>query len=207
MIRNLIKPFGILLIGVMLVTACGSTQLTSTWKDPSYQARPAKVMVIGQATKPEIRKLFEDEFVRQLKARGTESIASYTVLADKQQDDQVAIAAKLKELGADSVLLTRLVSKKNVQYYVPGTAFASPAPYYGSWAANYGYGHSQMNSPGYVANDEYAVIETNLYETSSEKLVWNATSETLMGDTNRNLIMSYIEVMVKAMSYNKLLAK
>jgi hypothetical protein len=201
--RSLIKPFGILLIGAILVIACTTTELTSVWKEPSYQARPAKVMVIGLAKKPEIRRLFEDEFVRQLKAHGTEAIASYTVLADKQQDDQVAIAAKVKELGADSVLLTRLVSKKNVQVYVPGTAY-SPPPYYGSWPAYYGQGNS---APGYVANDEYAVIETNLYETGSEKLVWSATSETLMGDSNRNLIISYIEVLVKAMSYNKLLGK
>jgi hypothetical protein len=190
----------------MLVTACASTQLTSIWKDPSYQARPAKIMVIGLAKKPEIRRLFEDEFVRQLKARGTEAIASYTVLAEQQQNDQAAIAAKVKEMGADSVLLTRLVDKKTVQFYVPGTVYAPP-PYYSSWPAYYGNSYSTMASPGYVGEDQYAVIETNLYEAGNEKLVWTATSETLIGDSNRNLIMAYIEVMVKAMSYNKLLGK
>lgn len=206
MIRSLIKPFGTVLLGAMLVAACASTQLTSVWKDPSYQARPAKVMVIGLAKRPDIRRLFEDEFVRQLQARGTEAIASYTVLADKQQDDQAAIAAKVKELGADSILLTRLVDKKTVQFYVPGTVY-TPPPYYGSWPAYYGNGYSTMYSPGYVAEDQYAVIETNLYETGTGKLVWTATSETLLGDSNRKLIAAYIEVMVKAMSYNKLLGK
>jgi hypothetical protein len=205
--RILIKPFGVLLAGAMLVVACTTTQLTSVWKDPSYQARPAKVMVIGLAKKPEIRRLFEDEFVRQLKEHGTEAIASYTVLADKQQDDQAAIAAKVKELGADSVLLTRLVNKKTVQVYVPGTSY-SPAPNYGTWPAYYGYGYSNMYSPGYVAEDQYMVIETNLYDAANEKLVWSAASETLVGgDSNQNLIMTYIDVLVKAMSYNKLLGK
>jgi hypothetical protein len=207
MMRILIKPFGILLAGAMLVVACATTQLTSVWKDPSYQARPAKVMVIGLAKKPEIRRLFEDEFVRQLKEHGTEAIASYTVLADKQQDDQAAIAAKVKELGADSVLLTRLVNKKTVQVYVPGTSY-SPSPNYGTWPAYYGYGYSNMYSPGYVAEDQYMVIETNLYDAANEKLVWTAASETMMGgDSNQNLIMTYIDVLVKAMSYNKLLGK
>jgi hypothetical protein len=206
MIRRLIKPFGILLTGAMLVTACASTQLTSVWKDPSYQARPAKVMVIGLAKRPEIRRLFEDEFVRQLKERGTDAIASYTVLADQQQNDQAAIAAKVKELGADSILLTRLVSKKTVQFYVPGTVYAPP-PYYGSWSTYYGNSYSTMYSPGYVGEDQYAVIETNLYEAGNDKLVWTATSETMLGDSNRGLIAAYIEVMVKAMSYNKLLGK
>ncbi len=204
--RNLIKTFGVSLAGAILVTACATTELTSVWKDPAYQARPAKVMVIGVAKSPQIRRLFEDEFVNQLKAHGTDAIASYTVLPDLQPNDQGAIAAKVKEMGADSVLITRLVSKKTVQVYVPGTTYAPP-PYYGTWSGYYGYGYSNMYSPGYVAEDEYAVIETNLYETGNDKLVWTALSETVMGDSDQNLIASYIDVMVKAMDYNKLLGK
>jgi hypothetical protein len=64
-----------------------------------------------------------------------------------------------------------------------------------------------MSTPGYFAEDQYAVIETNLYETVNDKLVWTALSETLMGDSDQNLIISYINVMVKAMNYDKLLGK
>jgi hypothetical protein len=206
MLRSLCNPSGILILGAMLVTACATTQLTSVWKDPSYQARPAKVMVIGVARNPLNRRLFEDEFVQQLKARGTEAIASYTVLADKQQDDQVAIAAKLKELGADTVIITRMVSKKTVQFYVPGTVYYPP-PYYYNWPDYYGYGYRYMYSPGYIAEDEYAVIETNLYETGSDKLVWAASSETAMSDSKQELIKSYIGIMVNSMTGSGLLAR
>jgi len=206
--RNMISRFGILLAGAILAAACATTELTSVWKDPAYQARPEKILVIGVAKRPQIRRLFEDEFVNQIKARGTDAIASYTVLPDLQQNDQAAIAAKVKELGADSVLITRLVNKKTVQVYVPGTTYAPP-PYYGTWSGYYGYGYSNMYmySPGYVAEDQYAVVETNLYTTGDDKLVWTALSETVLGDTDQNLIASYIDVMVKAMSYNKLLGK
>jgi hypothetical protein len=190
----------------MLVTACASTQLTSVWKDPSYQARPAKVMVIGVAKVPLNRRLFEDEFVRQLKTRGTEAIASYTVLADNKQDDQAAIAAKVKALGADTVLITRLVSKKTVQFYVPGTVYYPP-PYYYSWPDYYGYGYRYLYSPGYIAEDQYAVIETNLYETGSDKLIWASTSETSMNDADHKLIKSYIGIMVDTMAKNGLIGK
>ena len=202
---NLIKSFGMLLAGAVLVTGCASTQLTSVWKEPSYQARPAKVMVIGVAKKPQMRRLFEDEFVSQLKAHGTEAIASYTVLPDGQADKE-AIAAKVKESGADSVLVTRLVDKKTVKVNVPGTAYAPP-PYYGSWPAYYGYGYNNMYSPGYTTEYENAVIETNLYDTGDEKLVWSALSDTMLGDNTEDLIKSYIEVMVNALSYDKILGK
>jgi hypothetical protein len=206
MIRLLRKPFGLSILIALLVTACASTRLTAVWKDPSYQSRPAKIMVVGVAKNPVNRRLFEDEFVRQLKSSGTDAIASYTVLPDRQQDDQEAIAKKVAELRADTVLITRLVSKKIVQVYVPGTAYYPP-PYYGRWPDYYGYGYRYMYTPGYIAEDEYAVIETNLYEAKSDKLIWAASSETGIGDTDQNLIQSYIGVMVKNMIGLGLLGK
>ena len=206
MVRSLFKSFGIVLAGALLVTACASTQLTSVWKEPSYQGRPAKIMVIGVAKKPQLRRLFEDEFVTQLKAHGTDAIASYTVLPDLQKDDKDAIAAKVKELGADSVIVTRLVDKKTVKVYVPGTVYAPP-PYYGSWPAYYGYGYNNMYSPGYTSEYENAVVETNLYDASNEKLIWSTLSDTMLGDDTDELIKSYIEVNVNALAYNKLLGK
>jgi len=190
----------------LLFSACATTELTAVWKDPAYQARPAKIMVIGVAKNPLNRRLFEDEFVAQLKAKGTAAIASYTVLSDKQQEDQEVVTAKVSELGADTVLITRLVSKKTVQVYVPGTAFFPP-PFYGTWPDYYGYGYRNMYSPGYIAEDEYAIIETNLYETVDDKLIWAASSETGVNGTDQNLIKSYIGVMVESMAGNGLFAR
>ena len=206
MMRSRIKTLVMLLVGALLAAACATTQLNSVWKDPSYQARPGKFVVIGVAKNAQIRRLFEDEFVQQLKERGTDAVASYTFLPDTQQNDQKAVAAKVKELGADAVLVTRLVKKETVKVYVPGTTYVPP-PYYGTWPAYYGYGYNIVQTPGYVAEDEYAVIETNLYETGNDKLVWTALSETLIGGSNQKLIKTYIDVMVKALAYDKFLDK
>jgi hypothetical protein len=204
--RFLRNSAGYVLTLAMLLSACVSTQLNSVWKDPAYQARPAKIMVVGVAKVPVNRRIFEDEFVSQLKARGTDAIASYTVLPDKQQDDREAIAAKVKELGADTVLITRMVSSRVVQTYVPGTTYYPP-PYYGSWRDYYGYGYQYMSTPGYIAEDEYAVIETNLYEARTDKLIWAASSETGISNTDMSAIQGYISIMVKNMIGLGLLGK
>jgi hypothetical protein len=200
------NPSGLFIFIAMLVTACTSTQLTSVWKDPSYQTRPARIMVVGVAKNPLNRRLFEDEFVRQLESRGTDAIASYTVIPDDQQGDQAAIAKKVAELGADTVLITRLVSKKIVRVYVPGSPYFPP-PFYATWPDYYGYGYHYMYTPGYIAEDEYAVIETNLYQAKSNKLIWAASSETGINDSDQNLINSYVGVMVKTMIGLGLLGK
>ena len=216
MMRFLRNPFSFFAPIAMLVTACATTQLNAVWKDQSYQAHPTKIMVIGLAKNPVNRRVFEDEFVRQLNTHGTEAIASYTILPDRQKDDHAVIAAKLAELGADAVLITRMVSKKTVQFYVPGTANYPPPypavvppnapgtayyppPYYGRWPDYYGLGYEAMYTPGYMAEEEFAVIETNLYEAKNDKLVWATSSETGMNGPSQDRIKSYIGIMVKTM--------
>lgn len=212
MLRTLLNllghnPSGFLILATLLLSACATTQVNSVWKDPSYQTRPAKIMVISVAKNALERRLFEDEFLVQLKAHGTDAIASYTVLPDQQQDDQSAIAAKVKELGADTILITRMVSKKTVKTYVPGYPYYPPF-YYDTWPDYYGYGYRYMrSSPGYIAEDEYAVIETNLYEARNDKLVWAASSETVLSNSDQVLIKSYIGMMVDTMAGHGLLAK
>ncbi|MEQ1525956.1 MAG: hypothetical protein ABL902_00800 [Gallionella sp.] len=204
--RLLSGVLGLSVVASLLLSGCASTQLTSVWKDPAYQTSPKKVMVVGVAKKPVKRRIFEDEFVAQLKARGTDAIASYTVLSDKKQDDQEAIAVKVKELGADAVLITRLVSKKTIKVYVPGTPYMPP-PYYGRWSDYYGYGYQNMYSPGYMAEEQFAVMETNLYDANKDALIWASTSETEISGSDQGRIREYIGIMVKNMGENHLLNK
>lgn len=204
--RLLSGSISLVLAAAVLLTGCASTQLTSVWKDPAYQVHPTKVMVVAVAKKPMKRRIFEDEFVAQLRAHGTDAVASYTVLSDKKQDDQDAIAAKVKELGADAVLVTRLVSKKTIQVYVPGVPYFPP-PYYGRWPDYYGYGYRDMYSPGYMAEEQFAVMESNLYDTTKDDLIWAATSETEISGSDQARIKEYIGIMVKNMGAHGLLSK
>ena len=199
---RIVIGFGVLM--ALLITACATTKFTSVWKDPSYRAQPRKIMVIGVAKKAINKRIFEDEFVQQLKARGTNAVASYTVMPDEKQADNTAIAATMKEQGADVVLISRLASKKTVHTYVPGTVTYPPA-YYGTWRDYYGYGYQAVYTPGYVAEDEYALMETNLYDADSGKLIWSASSETEIRGSDQNRIKSYVGVMVNAMAEQRLL--
>ncbi len=206
MLRFLQYPSGFLALIAVLVAACATPQPDTVWKDPAYQERPGKIMVIGVAKSPVNRRIFEDEFVRQLNAHGTEAIASYTVIPDRQQDDQAAIAAKVAQLGADTVLITRMVSKRTMQIYVPGTTYYPPA-HYGKWPDYYGHGYRAVHTPGYISEEEFAVIETNLYEAGNDNLVWAASSETGMQGPDQDRIKSYIGIMVSAMAAQGLLGR
>ncbi len=204
--RLLSVAMGLGIAASLLLSGCASTQMSANWKNPAYSVHPTKVMVVGVSKKAVNRRMFEDEFAAQLKARGVDAVASYTVLSDKKQNDQEAIAAKVKELGADSVLVTRLVSKRTVKVYVPGMPYFPP-PYYGRWPDYYGYGYRDLYTPGYMSEEQYAIMETNLYEAATDSLIWAATSETEMSGADIGLIKEYVGIMVNNMAGYGLLNK
>jgi hypothetical protein len=107
--------------------------------------------------------------------------------------DKDFIAAKARESGADTVLVARPISRKIERSYVPGS--------YHRWGSYYGYAYS----PGYIVDDEYVYIETNLYDVATEKLIWTSQSETIMLATDQELIKSFIGTMIGQLSADKLL--
>ena len=188
---------GLVLIAAML-SACSTTQIKSVWKDPSYLGRPQRIMVIAVAREPIYRRIFEDEFVQQLKARGADAIASYATLPDRSQDDQAAIAKMVMQMGADTVLVSRLVSKRSVRVYYPAAVSHRPV-YYGKWHDYYSHGYETINTPGYTTKYEYALMETNLYDARNDNLIWAATTETGVESLNQTLIKPYIGTVLNIM--------
>jgi hypothetical protein len=188
----------------LLVTACATTTLTSAWKDPSYQDSPRKIIVIGVAKKTVNKRIFEDEFVRQLKARGTDAVASHMYLLDQKQADHAVIAAHIQEQKADAVLISRLISKKSMPTRFHGS-FSTIPDDYGNWRDYYAYGSQVVYTPGYTADEEYALIETNLYNARNDKLIWSTVSEVVILGSDQDQIKSYIGVTVNAMAEQKLL--
>lgn len=202
MIRSLSRCFlSTFALGLLLLPSCATTKLTTVWKDPAYQDRPTKIMIIALMKSPADRRVFEDEMVKQMQARGTGAVASYPVLGDQTDLSKEAIAAKMSEQGADAVLISRLMDKKtelNPMLGAPGPSY--PAAYRGGWHGYYAF------SPGYVVQDEFAVVQTNLYDLKTEKLIWTAASETWMAEQNVPLILSFIDVVVKTMERDRVIA-
>ena len=197
--RNLRVMYGILMLSAVLITSCATTKVSSVWKDREYNIQPKKIMVIGIAKSSADKRITEDEFVRQIKERGTDAVASYMVLPDSKQSNDVAIEEKVKELGADAMLIARLVSREAVR---PTSAAAiSPSVGFGTWHSFFGLSY-QMSSSGY---DRYMIMETNLYQVSKDNLIWAATSRTEIDGSDQKNIQSYISVMVKSMIEYKLL--
>src|SRR4029450_5656251 len=127
-----------------LASCAASTKLTSSWSDPAAADRNfKKIVVVGVTPNTAVRRMYEDDFAAELQTRGITAVTSYSFAGEGQLDKE-ATAAKLHELGADGVIVTRLVDKETVQTYYPPTysTMAAPSAYYGGW-----YGYCSMGSP------------------------------------------------------------
>ena len=67
------------------------------------------------------RRIVEDEFVKQLKARGTDAIASYTLIAEQGPVDKSRLEAALRESRSDAAITTRVVKVERKSQVVPSS--------------------------------------------------------------------------------------
>ncbi len=181
---------------VIIITSCATTNLTSVWKDDSYTGKADKIFIIGAAQKPGIRKIFEREFVNQLKAQGVNAIASDKYIPGDKMLDKDVIVSKIRELDVSTVLVTRLLERKDVVRAIPG--------YYSSLHNYYRQSYESSCPPGYKCED-IAALETNLYEVKTEKLIWSAITETSVEAGTYDVIKEFIATIIKGLTKDNIL--
>jgi hypothetical protein len=170
----------------LLLGACASTSLISSWESPDYRGGPVKKMAVFVMVQDEnLRRFAEDHMVQKIPP-GTVATAGH-VLFDKPGGDKDKVRAALIEAGYDSVLVSRLVNVEKSQsyvppqtYFIPTAPYLAPAPYYGNFLGYYGQGYGVVQTiPGYTVENTTVVVETVLYKLPDDKPVWTATTQTL----------------------------
>ena len=189
------RPLFLMALLVFLFSSCATTKLTAVWEAPNFHGTIRKIVVTGTFRTPVIRNLFEDDFVNRLKDYGVEAVASYTIIPIDKVQDKDYVMKRIKETGADAVLMTRLIDKKTERTYVPGTVYTVPN-YYRRW----GYYYDYIYSPGYTVDEEYAYAETNIYTLSNEEMIWSARSRTVISGTDENLIKAFVKTISDRLS-------
>jgi hypothetical protein len=193
-----------------LASCAANSELTSSWSDPALAGHVYKnIVVVGLSKQNTLRRMYEDDFVQELQSRGVTATASYTLSSGDGQIDKDAFEGKLRDLGVEGVIVTRLVDQQTVQNYYPPTysTMAAPSAYYGGWYGYYSMGYTYQSSPGYVTNDQVYRLETNLYDVSQSKLAWSGLTEsTIMSGTPPDTeIQPVIALLVTSMETKKVI--
>ncbi len=205
--KKTILDFAALVMAVAMLAACAATKVTAVWKDESYQGRPHKILVYAVVKNGTNRRIIEDDFAKHLESRGINAIPGYDVFPGDELVKEEVLGEKLKNLGFDTLLLTRLTGSKEIQVQVPGTvtyqpmppAMYQPSPYYQTWQGYYNTGYTAVYTPGYTTEETYVMAEANLYDVATGKLIWTASTQTKVGERTQKIIKNYVAVIMDAM--------
>lgn len=190
----------------------------ATWKDPGYTSTSiGQVLIVGVAKKEIYRRIFEDEFVEVLKKYNVKAQASYPVFSHENLQDDKAVAAKVKGLAADAVLVARKIDSRREEIVHPGEVVVVPDYRYGSyyphpyyydgWYSFYRQSYQVLEYPGYTEKIDIITLETNLYDAKTDKLIWASTTEVQVSDQDKieGLVKDFIQSVVNDLVQEKII--
>ena len=195
-----------LIFGALLLGACAApTVLNTQWVNPQFVGKPPmrSVLVLGITKDPTNRRIFEDQMVAKLGARGVRAVPSYRFAPDAGAVEQVRLEQVVKEAGVSGVLLSRVVNVTEQLNVSPGMVTGPPMGYgFGGFYGYYGgMWATSYYMPPTVYTTQHVAADTRLFETTNFTLVWSAsTTTTPSGGSVESMFQQFGQLIVDSMA-------
>ncbi len=205
------------LVGLNLLAGCSTTTLNAVWKDPEYGKGPvASTLVVGVTKNDTLRRLSEDNLATALQRRGVNAVASYRVFPEADQLEKARVEEKVRELGLDSILITRIIDQEEVKVRHPERVYVDSGvspyrypswhyPYYRSWDAYYRHSYQVTRTPATTTEATVYQLETNLYQAENGEVIWSALSETFARKGLEREIEGLVDTIIDSLEEKRLI--
>lgn len=166
------------LIVISTLVSCGpSTKLEKSWVEPGASVSASasnKTLVIAMVKDETSRRVIEDHLVKRI---GSQAVSSYTLISTDmlKEGSEQGLTKVISDGKFTHILLMRLADVEHETSYVPGTTTS----FYGGYGRYYGYGAGMYSTPGYYTTDKNYFVETTVYSTNPDKLIWTGTTKTV----------------------------
>lgn len=199
--------------GLLLLGACTSTKLTSSWKTNDAQLQKDKkimVMALVPQREKQLRALMEDNLVAELQKEGlnaASALRTYGPDAFGDKTDEKAALRQLRNSDASQVLTVVLLNKARERDFVPSSPYGPYGPYYGGFWPYYSRWYGAMYQPGYYQTNIRYNWESNLYDLNQRKLIYSAQTQSVDPPTAVRQAYLYAKLIVKDMTKQQLIAQ
>jgi hypothetical protein len=179
--------------GLMLAvgtSACSSTQMTKTWKDPVAGQTPvSRIAVLYKSQDEAIRRLAEDEVASEMAAKAT---PSYKILEGVDVSNRHAVDEKLRQQGFDGLLIMQQSGvSRHVVDDMPSATFNN----YDDWI----YPVTQGPAVRTVVH-----VDSRLYSLPDERLIWSGSSQTRNPDSVQQMLDRISKAVAKSLQRSRL---
>ena len=211
MMKVSILKFSLLVISAFfLLAGCSETRVTGVWKKSDFVGQPFQsILVVGVKKGESDTNIWEDIMADQLKQNGVNATTGTKCFPGDNDITKSEILKYVQDKGMDGVLVTRVVDTKEETTYYPPTGSYYGGGYYGGprhrYYNNFGAYYDTVHTPGYTSTHTTVILETNLYDTASQELVWSMSSDTFDSSSASKLSQSVSKQIIKALQKDNLI--
>lgn len=187
------------LVGIStLLISCSSTSVKTTWKSPDYTGGAVgPVGVLAVEERGIVRVGLENRFARELRSDNQAAVVTHEFLSLREiKENREEAAKQLREAGAVTVLITRLVTREiqarsvragNEDYAAVTTGFSPGLPYgpY-DWYGYYSVAFQDMSTV-WSSQSKQIYLETSLFSLTGGQRIWSCLTDTRLTETSDSL--------------------
>ena len=107
--------------------------------------------------------------------------------------------AKLRTAGYSAALTARSLGEEMTETYTPGHGYYIPDAYY-HWGSYYTMSYTTVGSQGYYERSEKVIVEANLFDIASERLIWAARSKTTKTGKLKESVADYNRAIISELA-------
>lgn len=170
------------------LVACAGPTMVGDWLNPGHKGPAFKrILVMGISPDSNIRRIFEDQFVAELRSRGVDAVASYRESQDAGELAEEQVREIMRSTRAGAVVVTRVARVHRETVVSPGSSWVTAYdPGMNRWRGDrydsfYGLYRSAWTTyvPPTVHEFDVYTLETNLWSVGGDELVWSGTTESV----------------------------
>ncbi len=205
----------LLSLTLLVFSACATsgTEITGSWARAENQAKQfERIMVLGLSDNVPARAQAEQAIAGRLAQEGFQAIEGITMISPQALKDYNGDRDKAKkffeEHSVDGVIVISVRDVKEEERYVPGTATYRPMTYgyYGGFYSYWYTAYDRVYTPGYYEESLEIFLESNLYDVTTEELLWSAQSKSENPSSIPELVRGYAEVLVRDLMAKNVIA-
>jgi hypothetical protein len=181
----------ILALIALAIGACSSSKPIGEWRSDTFSGTLDNYLVIGVTSQSARRRVFEDTFVGELAALQVTATPSYKLLASSLELDREIVEKAIEGKNIGAVLITRLAGFSEKEVYQAADDRDEELSYF-SISRD---GVKQIDD-GYYEQHMVLTLETKVYDTASEALVWSMQSEIEDPAVSRQAIQDQIKLTI-----------
>jgi hypothetical protein len=183
------------LLALCVLSGCATTTMHTVDRARDFDSRTIhKALVVSLTPDTGLRRLVEDEFVKQWRDRGVDAAASYKILPRELALERAKVGPFAVEHGYDTVLVTRLIGAQRIDPGIRADPFdvnTSTEPTLSE------YTEAVVASPEYAGTYDVAVVAAHVYRGISQHQVWAGTIQTVVARDVPDVIGPYVKVILK----------